>query len=78
MSWSINLQGPPEVVTREIADAILLLDRALDYSQNSDAHTINVSLGGYVSWNDDREVTSSNVSFSVEETLYPPNPPSVN
>ena len=77
MSWSINLSGPPEVVTREIADAILLLDRALDYSQNSDAHTVSVSLGGYVSWNEDREVTSSNVSFSVGETLHPPNPPSL-
>ena len=77
MSWSINLSGPPEVVTREIADALILLDKALDYSQHSDADTVNVSLSGYVSWNED-EITSSNVSFSVGETLYPPNLPSVN
>ena len=69
MSWSINLSGPPEVVTREIADAILLLDRAIDYSQNSDADTVNVSLGGYVSWKEDGEITASNVSFSVGEDL---------
>jgi hypothetical protein len=67
MSWSISLSGPPEVVTREISDALLLLDRALDYSQNSDADTVTASLSGYVSWKEDGSVTASNVSFSVGE-----------
>jgi hypothetical protein len=71
MSWSINLSGPPEVVTRELADAILLLDRAIDYSQNSDADSVRISVGGYVSWNEDHEITSSDVSFSVAETTNP-------
>ena len=71
MSWSINLNGPPEVVTRELADAILLLDKSIDCTQNSDADVVNVSLGGYVSWNDAGDVTASNVSFSVAETVNP-------
>ena len=29
------------------------------------------SLGGYVSWNDAGDVTASNVSFSVGETVNP-------
>ena len=73
MSWSINLSGPPNVVTREIADALLLLDKALDYAQNSDSDIVNVQVGGYVSWNEDNEITSSNVSFSVGETTNPNN-----
>lgn len=71
MSWSINLSGPPQIVAREIADAILLFDRALDYAQNSDADTISVSLGGYVSWTDAGDVTASRVSFSVGEAINP-------
>lgn len=71
MSWSISLSGSPQVVTREIADALLLLDKALDYAQNSDADSMSVSLSGYVSWNDAGDVTSSNVSFSVGETANP-------
>ena len=69
MSWSINLSGPPKVVTRELAEAVLLLDKSLDYAQNSDANVISISLGGYVSWNDAGDVTSSNVSFSAGETV---------
>jgi hypothetical protein len=68
MSWSINLSGPPQVVTHELSDAILLLDKALDYSQGSDKDTVAVHLGGYVSWNEDGEVTNSAVSLSFSES----------
>ena len=71
MSWSINLSGPPKVVTHELADAILLLDRAIDWAQNSDAGNMAVSLGGYVSWDETGDILSSNVSFSVGETTAP-------
>ena len=73
MSWSINLSGPPNVVTREIADALLLLDKALDYAQNSDAGVVTVGLNGWVSWLDDK-IISSNVGFSVGETTDPVSP----
>lgn len=69
MSWSINLSGPKKVVTRELVDAALLLDSAIEWASNSDANTVTVQIGGYVSWNDEEEVTSSNVSFSVGESF---------
>ena len=68
MSWSINLSGPPSVVTRQIADALILLDKALDYAQNSDADVVNVALNGYVSWNENEDIVGSSVGFSVSET----------
>lgn len=71
MSWSINLSGPPNVVSHELADALLLFDRALDYTENSDKDIVSVTLGGYVSWKEDGEVTSSNVSFSIGESSKP-------
>ena len=67
MSWSINLSGPPSVVTREMADALLLLDKALDYTQNSNSSNVTVGLSGYVSWTENDKITASNVSFSVGE-----------
>jgi hypothetical protein len=71
MSWSINLNGPRSVVTREVADAILLLDKSLDWIENSDADSLSVSLGGYVSWDETGNITNSNVSFSVGESSNP-------
>jgi hypothetical protein len=71
MSWSISLSGPPQVVTRELSDAILLLDKSIDWAQNSNADAINVLLSGSVSWDDAGGVTASNVSFSVGETVNP-------
>jgi hypothetical protein len=71
MSWSINLSGPPQVIARELADAILLLDKSMDWAHTSEADVISVSLVGYVSWNDAGDVTASNVSFSVGETVNP-------
>ena len=70
MSWSINLSGPQNVVARELADAILLLDKAIDWAQNSSADSLTVSLGGYATWADN-DITSSNVSFSVSENYNP-------
>jgi hypothetical protein len=72
MSWSINLNGPPQVVTHELADALFLIDKALDWAQNSDKDIVNISLCGYVSWNEDDVVTSSNVSFSIGESVNQP------
>ena len=71
MSWSITLNGPQKVVARELADAILLLDKAIDWVQNSDADVVTASLGGYISWNEDGDITNSNVSFSVGESSKP-------
>ena len=71
MSWSINLNGPKEVVERELTDAILLLDKAIDWVQNSEGDTVVADLSGYVSWNEDGEITNSNVSFSIGESTVP-------
>ena len=68
MSWSINLSGPQKVVSRELADAILLLDKAMDWVQNSDADVVTASLSGSVSWDENHDITNSNVSFSVGES----------
>ena len=68
MSWSINLSGPQNVVQREVADALLLLDKALTWVENSEGDILSVSLSGYVSWNENDEITNSNVAFSVGET----------
>ena len=68
MSWSINLSGPQRVVAQELADALLLLDKALDWVQLSDKDIVSANLSGYVSWNEDGEVTNSNVSFSIGES----------
>ena len=65
MSWSINLSGPKKVVARELSDAILLIDKAIDWVQNSDGDVVNASLSGYVSWDEDGDITRSSVSFSV-------------
>lgn len=71
MSWSVNLNGPKEVVRRELADAILLFDKALYYAENTDAPIVNVNLNGYVSWVSlEGNVTASNVGFSFGEA-YP-------
>jgi hypothetical protein len=73
MSWSINLSGPPRVVAQELADALLLVDKALDWVQLSDKDIVSANLSGYVSWNEDGEVTNSNVSFSIGESDNPSN-----
>jgi hypothetical protein len=68
MSWSVNLQGPKEVLIREISDLLLVADRALDWAEGAqDENTLNIGLNGYVSWNDDG-ITSSTVGFSVSES----------
>jgi hypothetical protein len=68
MSWSVNLQGPKEVLVREISDLLLVADRALDWAQGAeDKNTLNVNLNGYVSWNDEG-ITSSTVGFGVTES----------
>jgi len=69
MSWSVNLQGPKEVLIREISDLLLVADRALDWAEGAqDENTLNIGLNGYVSWNDDDGITSSTVGFSVSES----------
>ena len=68
MSWSVNLQGPKEVLIREISDLLLVADRAIDWAEGAqDENTLNIGLNGYVSWNDDG-ITSSTVGFSVTES----------
>jgi len=73
MSWSVNLSGPKEVLKREISDAMLLFDRALDWVENAELETLSVNLNGYVSWNQEGEITSSSVGFNVSESTPPPN-----
>jgi hypothetical protein len=65
MSWSITLSGPKKVVARELSDAMQVLDKAIDWVQNSDRDVVAASLGGYVSWDEDGDITRSSVSFSV-------------
>ena len=71
MSWSINLSGPPQVVARELADAILLLDKATDWVEKSISDVLSVNLAGYVSWTGTGDITASSVSFSVGESNNP-------
>jgi hypothetical protein len=65
MSWSITLSGPKKVVARELSDAMQVLDKAIDWVQNSDWDVVAASLSGYVSWDEDGDITRSGVSFSV-------------
>jgi len=67
MSWSVNLSGPPNVVTRELADLLLLADKALDYAANADSDTVTVGLGGFVSWDEENEIINSGVSMNFGE-----------
>ena len=46
MSWSINLSGPQRVVAQELAEALLLLDKALDWVQLSDKDIVSANLSG--------------------------------
>lgn len=71
MSWSVNLSGPREIVKRELADAILLFDKYLDWAQNTDADTVSINLGGYISLGVDGTITNSGVTFSFSETYSP-------
>ncbi len=69
MSWSVTLSGPKKAVLREVADAILVFDKAFAWIENAeDDSTLSVNLNGYVSWNDAGEVTNSNIGFNVGET----------
>lgn len=71
MSWSVTLSGPPNVVARELSDLLIVADKALDYAVNSDEDTVSVNLSGFVSWNEQEEITNSGVSFSLSESSIP-------
>lgn len=74
MSWSISLGGPKNVVQTELADLILVAEKALDWVENAnDESTLSLSLNGYVSWGEDKSITNASVGFQFGEST-PPKP----
>jgi hypothetical protein len=77
MSWSIYLGGPKSAAVKEIEDAIDVLRSAknsiLDYSTDK-GDSLNVSLAGYVSWDQDEVVTGSSTTHNISFVKYVPPP----
>lgn len=77
MSWGISLSGPKQIVLRELAEAVTILNVASESVESTEVGEkdyFNLSVSGYVSWTDSGVVTASTIQSLSVSRYVPPTP----